>query len=815
MKTWAACAAAAIASTLVVLCACPREASGQEPPPPQEHVIVPPRLISSITAPYPAGAEGDASVLLAVSVGATGNVDDVRVLEGVEPFATAAIESMKNARFVPASRDGNAIAATVKFRVDFTKPKMAEPPPAPETEEPPKEPEPEKDVEPSAPSEPSAPGVATSPPPPRKPERVNDVVVRGGKSAVGANGAESLARAEVRQLPGAFGDPFRAIEAVPGMTPVLTGLPYFYVRGAPPANVGYFFDGVRVPYLFHFGLGPAVIHPALIAKTDLHRGGYPAALGRYAGGIVDATAMPPAERLHAEGQLRLIDAGALVEMPFANGKGSALAAGRYSYTAALFSLLSSDTTLDYRDYQARVAYSWDDKNTVSILGFGAYDFASQRETIDPNTQPIFVDPGASREPRDIDRVLFASEFHRVDLRWDRTLPNSGHLRVAGTFGYDRTRVEARRAASDVMTAARVELTQPLSRDVLLRAGTDVIVDQYAADSLPAFADDDDVVLRQRAIFVDRVDFATGARADAVLTMIPRMEVVPGVRLDVYGSGDARAVAVDPRFAARFFINDKLRIVHAYGVASQPPSTPIALPAISLGLLRGGLQRAVQTSAAVEADLPQDFTATAGVFHNAFYGLNDALGTAQVELIDIERSDTLLSKSRGDSYGVELGVRRKLTRRVAGLASYTFSRSNRSANGVSFISGYDRPHVLTTALSVDLTRGWRAGLRFVTYSGIPQSPSAPAFSAQVTGAPPARTPAFYRVDARVEKRWTVGKHGYVSLIIEALNATLSHEVTGYSCGTAIQFPGAARPSPQCAERVIGPVTVPSIGVEGGF
>jgi TonB family protein len=783
------------------LLATPLAHAASDEPEPSAPQIIPPRLVTSVVAPYPTGAEGEAAVTLAVSIDASGNVEDIRVLEGFEPFASVAIESVRGARFVPATREGRPIGATVRFRVDFAKP----PPPSPPAPEPDSNPEP-----PPSSAEPSPPPTARP-----APKRVDDVIVRGGRAAIGAGVADSLARAEVRQLPGAFGDPFRAIEAMPGMTPVITGLPYFYVRGAPPANVGYFFDGVRVPYLFHFGLGPAVIHPALIAKTELHRGGYPAALGRYSGGIVDSQAMPPADRIHGEGQLRLIDAGALVEAPFANGKGSALAAGRYSYTAALFSLLSSDTTLDYRDYQARVAYSLSDRDTLSFLGFGAYDFAAQRQTLDPSTRPIFLEPGASRVPRDVTRILFASEFHRADLRWDRALPNGGHLRAATTVGFDRTRVEAHRAATVVMTGARVELTQPLARSVVLRTGADVVVDQYTADSLPEFSDDDDVVLRQQSVFVDRVDFAAGARADAVLTMIPNMEVVPGIRFDAFGSGAARAYAVDPRVSARFFVTDRLRIIHAYGVASQAPSTPITLPGITLANLRGGLQRAIQTSAGVEADLPKDFTATAGVFHNAFYNLNDALGAAQLELVDIERSDSLLAKSRGSAFGLELAVRRKLTQRIGGLAAYTLSHSTRTADGRRFVSSYDRPHVLTAALSVDLGRGWRTGARFVGYSGIPMRPAQPAFPGQVVGVPPERTPAFVRVDLRVEKRWQLGKHGWISAVLEALNATLSREVTGYSCGTALALPGAAPVTASCLERVVGPVSVPSLGVEGGF
>ncbi|HTJ82972.1 MAG TPA: hypothetical protein VL400_14730, partial [Polyangiaceae bacterium] len=65
-------------------------------------------------------------------------------------------------------------------------------------------------------------------PPPSSPL---DVTVAGVKKPPSVS---SLTRAEVRALPGAFGDPFRAIEILPGVTPIVSGLPFFYVRGAPP-----------------------------------------------------------------------------------------------------------------------------------------------------------------------------------------------------------------------------------------------------------------------------------------------------------------------------------------------------------------------------------------------------------------------------------------------------------------------------------------------------------------------------------------------------------------------------------------------------
>ncbi len=611
----------------------------------------------------------------------------------------------------------------------------------------------------------------------------------------------ALGPAEVRTLPGAFGDPFRALDVASGVTPILSGFPYFYVRGAPPANVGYFLDGVRVPYLFHFGLGPGVIHPELVATTELHKGGYPAAYGRYAGGIVSGTTTAPRDRVRGSALVRAFDAGALAEAPFADGKGSALVAGRYSYTAALFSLLQSDTELDYRDYQARVSYALSPRDTVSLLGFGAYDLAAERG----DRAPV---PGGRR-------VLFASEFHRADVRWDRRLAGGGRARVAATVGLDRTRVEARRFASDVVTGARAELEQPLSDIATLRAGADVWIDAYASDPLERFADDDDVVLRQQKVFATRVDFATGARADVVVRPTRELEVVPGVRADVYGSAGERAFAVDPRLAGRVAVTKGLRIVHAYGLASQPPSSPVALPAVSIARLEGGLQRAFQTSAGVEVDLPYDLTAGAGVFHNAFWSMNDALGSSQRELLEIERNQELFDKSQGSALGLELEVRRKLSKRVTGLASYTLSRSTRALNGRRFLAAFDRPHVLNAVLSVDLGRGFRAGARVVAYSGVPVSTVAPRFAEERTATPPSRTPTFVRLDVRLEKRWRIGQTGYISVVAEGLNTTLSREVTGYLCAPVIARAGSTVTPPACVADAVGPIAVPSLGVSGGF
>jgi hypothetical protein len=57
-----------------------------------------------------------------------------------------------------------------------------------------------------------------------------------------------------------------------------------------------------------------------------------------------------------------------------------------------------------------------------------------------------------------------------------------------------------------------------------------------------------------------------------------------------------------------------------------------------------------------------------------------------------------------------------------------------------------------------------------------------------------------VDLRLEKRWPLAKSAWISFVTEVMNATLSKET--FASGTG-------------ADTTIGPVTIPSVGVEGGF
>ena len=243
-------------------------------------------------------------------------------------------------------------------------------------------------------------------------ERYETVVSTSAQAAVELN------QNDMTRTAGSLGEPFRVIESLPGVTQVAWPLSLYAIRGANPGNTGFFLDGVRLPALFHFALGPAVIHPHFLEKMEFYPGGYPAQYGRFVSGVVAAsTASPKPDRVRGSVDVRLFDAGGIVTTPFNEGRGTVALAGRYSYTGLLFSLLSPDYTLRYWDYQGRIDHALG-PGRLTLFAFGSSDILANKSYAETNAE---------------------IRFHRMDLRWQGKV-GPGRLLVGNAVGLDQSAV---------------------------------------------------------------------------------------------------------------------------------------------------------------------------------------------------------------------------------------------------------------------------------------------------------------------------------------------------------------------------------------
>src|SRR5262249_8585899 len=162
--------------------------------------VVMPKVIKAEVS-YPEGAEGEHEVVLELTITAEGSVSDAQVKSGEAPFAEHAQEAARKFQFEPARRGDKAIPSKIRFWVRFTPPE--------------KEPEPEPEQKPEEKPQ-------TKPKAKPRPDEPYEILVLGERTPI----RHRLGKAEVREMPGAFGDPYRAIEALPGVTPIVSGLPY-------------------------------------------------------------------------------------------------------------------------------------------------------------------------------------------------------------------------------------------------------------------------------------------------------------------------------------------------------------------------------------------------------------------------------------------------------------------------------------------------------------------------------------------------------------------------------------------------------------
>ncbi|MBX5484973.1 MAG: TonB family protein, partial [Myxococcaceae bacterium] len=440
----------------------------------REAAIVPPELIRDSPAPYPVtlAEEGLAgSVNLQLLVDEAGEVAEARVVRASDPrFVETALHAATRLLFTPARQDGSPIAVRIFFTYRFEAPVPASPvdaavailrgrvrtrgsrvavpgadvriagehraetdhegrftltlPPGHVTLE-----VRARGHEPQSFNEDLRAGETLDVVYSLMPETIDpyQTIVRSDRERTEVSRI-ALERAEVHDVPGTMGDPFRVVMLLPGVSALASGVAYPVVRGSQPASTGYFIDGIRVPILFHLFLGPAVVQPAFVDGIDFFPGVAPPEYGRLLGGAIDGRiARAHDDRVHLDAYADVLNLGAMLELPVESTGTSITLAGRISYTPWLVALAGNlvlrefigTFVLDFWDYQARIEQKLGEGRRLRLLVFGSNDSFGLRNGVGGLTA--------------MESIL----FHRADLRYSQPL-GRGELAAGITWGLDRS-----------------------------------------------------------------------------------------------------------------------------------------------------------------------------------------------------------------------------------------------------------------------------------------------------------------------------------------------------------------------------------------
>jgi len=584
---------------------------------------------------------------------------------------------------------------------------------------------------------------------------------------------------EIQKVPGTFGDPFRVIQTLPGVSSVVSLLPFPIVRGASPSSTGFLLDGTRIPLLFHLLSGPSVVHPEFIDEIQFFPGGAPAPYGGYVGGIIDGRTRRarPDERL-LDFDVNLLQTGGFVREPLKPLGATVTAAGRYGYPGFLLGLATNQVSLSYWDYQLRV------DGGTPVNGWTIFLYGARDELDTPAPTAMANDPNPPLQPSLI------LGFHRLDMRLHLT---QGRLEETyrAVLGYDRT---VSMGTDFWVWTAEPSIVATWTQNDKLRfvGGVDgTLRDLNQGLGAMAGANPFSSLTSALGTF-----YVGSSYLETIWRPVPTLLVRPGVRADVYADSTATKPAADPRLTLRYRLfernlpdpepNADARAVWlkaSAGIYHQPPRFVLPLPGLDLMPLRYGLLRSYQTSAGAEMPLRGKISLSVEGFFNymdptifdlsfnqASVVTNPNRSVVPISVIlppdrGQEIIDRLTAPQLGRSYGLEVLLRRQSKTGIYGWISYTLSRSERQRDGAWAPYDFDRPHLVNVVAGLPLRRNWDLGLRLQYQSGRPTTTTAGYNAAYGTG--------YFRFDFRVDKR-AVWRKWLLDFYVDVTNAALLPE-----------------------------------------
>jgi hypothetical protein len=605
------------------------------------------------------------------------------------------------------------------------------------------------------------------------------ITVPGEKEARLAPTKETISHEELRNVPGSNGDPVRVIENLPG----LARIPYtggqLIVRGAPAVDTGAYIDGQKIPILYHLLNGPSVLGEEMVDKIDFYPGGAGVYFGRNLAGVVAVQSRRGSDdRWHGSLAADLQKSAAFLRGPLGESAQVSLGARR-SYINPIIALTADpykEITLPvYWDYQGRGDWRPTRRDHLSLTLYGSDDSFAQ------------VGGGRGSVPLAFGRRI---GFHRARFAWERRLSEALSLGVAPMIGFDLSDSSSSGAGAGAFSrpqrqsertfsaGLRAEAIARRGEDLELRAGLDLLIDRVSYDvdilydlQLRSLGAPNAEEARLKGV---RVFSSFGEYAELEWRR-GRLRLTPGLRLEeMHWIGHAYAV-LDPRFWARFELNEPTALFAYAGLHHQAPT------AVQVDQVIGNPGLWPQAAEQLGAGLERKFGDLWSIKIEGYLSLRRSLVFAAQPRANGDGTydnPLQLNSGMGRSLGLEVLVRSKFTEKLYGWLAYTLSRSRELPGpGRSWRpTAFDQPHILT------LLVGWRPSpyvefatrVRIATGNPLSEPIGAAAFDADsgnylATMSPfgATRLPTFLQIDFQINNIW-VGDYGRLQLYVDFQN-----------------------------------------------
>jgi hypothetical protein len=630
---------------------------------------------------------------------------------------------------------------------------------------------------------------------------------------------KSLSRKQIFEMPGANGDPVKAIQNLSGVNRTQGFSSQIVVQGADPKDTSYDFDGHEIPIVFHFGGLSSVVMPEAVDSVDFYSAGYQSDRSRALGGLISLKSRVPevSERDH-KGLFYVdnLSMGGLFESKI-NDTSSFLISGRYSYVGFfLKSAFKDNEALDltvapeFMDitsvYQKKISESENLK--VSFL-------ASRDKLSFVFSEPVRDNPSI--------RGNFSNQvqFFRIVPQYTKKIDDKNSFKTSLGVGKDQIEV-------DVGTGYfKIDTTALTTRGEWEHQFSDVLVSQFGWDNIYSTADVNFNIpqIRQSGGVSNPVSSSDFRRAEikgsklnnlglylrSEYKMNDQIKLIPNFRLDRFSQTKENILL--PRLAAQYNLDEYRFYKIAAGQYAQNPEPQESGAEYGNPDIKS--PRADHYTLGYEHDFKRGLKSGASFAISTFYRNFSNLVVQSSETV-VRDGNTVFevynNQGSGKAYGAELSTK-YIQDQIITTLSYTYTKSLRSdpANG-EYQFQYDQTHNLNLISSYEFGNQWKISGRYRYVTGNPFTPvTGSIYDADNETYFPTRgaiysdrNKAFQQLDLRVDKKFTLDREIWsIYLDIQNILNIKNPEGFNYSYDYSQKI------------DVMGLPLLPALGIRGEF
>jgi outer membrane receptor protein involved in Fe transport len=576
---------------------------------------------------------------------------------------------------------------------------------------------------------------------------------------------KTLSRREFLEMPGANGDPLKAVQNLPGVNRTQGFSSKVVIQGSAPKDTVYDFEGHRIPIVFHFGGLSSVVMPEALEQVDYLSAGYQSDYSKALGGIVSLKARKPEVKERKSKGLFYVDnlsAGGLFESQI-DEKSSFLVSGRYSYIGFFLEKAMKDNDAlnltvapEFQDLTAIYNREISDSENFKISLLSSRDrLAFVLE------EPLRDDPTF--------RGTFSNttQFFRVIPAWTKKIDADTTYRLSTGLGQDEISFDIGDQFFKLRSqeiSVRGEYEKKLNDSWLSQLGVDYQRADAKVDLKVPLTRGDGGVRdpvsggQQVQAQIKDISHEVGlySRNDYVIN--EKLSLQPGLRYD-YFSATKESFAL-PRFAAKYKENEFWLWKFGSGVYVQPPEPQEVSE--DYGNPEVKAPKAIHLMFGFENDQRQGQKEGSVYSLNVFHRDYDKL-VVESSAQTVRKRQTVYevfnNDGKGRSYGIEAQWKFN-TVDYQGFLSYTWSKSTRWKPGVpEYNFEYDQTHNFNIVVAKPLLNEWKMSGRFRYVTGNPYTPIVGAsydadnevYFPQRGAIYSERMRDFYQLDLRVDKK----------------------------------------------------------------